>query len=219
MFWWVTSVNPRTVHSVIVEYEIPLMIGFSPMPNDSTTRLVKRWQAGDDTVAAELSVRYAQQLCELAESSISRKLARHVNAEAIANSSIRTFLRRIRTKQIKIDHSGATWKLLAKITLNKVRKQAEYHYAKQRDVSREIPLESAVRDDSFAHNPSTEDLTALMDEIDHLLKDLQPQDARILHLILEENSVAEIAEMTDCSRWTVRRTLNRIGTQLKQRLL
>lgn len=188
------------------------------MPDDSTTRLAKRWQQGDDQVADLLSERYAQRLCDLAESQIGQRLAKRVNPDAIANSVLRTFLRRLRTGQIKIDSSGATWKLLATITRNKIRRQAEYHSAQRRNVRQEVSFEDGAREAATAQDPSVEDVTALVEEIDRLLELLEPQDTEIFRRQLEGESLTEITSAVGCSRWTVRRTLNRIGKQLQQRL-
>lgn len=188
------------------------------MPQDSTTRLIQRWQSGDDAMAEALVERYARRLCDLAELEIGRRLARRVTPESIANSVLRTFLRRLKTRQITIDRTGATWTLLATITRNKIRRQAEFHNAQRRDVGREIALSAAGGDEALACEPTTEDVTALMDELDRLLELLEPQDAEILRRQLAGESLAEITAQTGCSRWTVRRTLNRIGRQLQQRL-
>jgi RNA polymerase sigma factor (sigma-70 family) len=187
------------------------------MDDGSTQRLVNRWKAGDEDAASELSDRYSQRLCDLAEWQIGRRLAKRVDSEAVANSAIRTFLRRLRTRQIRIDRSGVTWNLLAKITRNKVLRQAERHRAQCRDVSREVPLDNALRAHA-AHDPTAEDVAVVIDEFEHLLDKLEPQDAEILRSQIEGVSIMEIAAKMGCSRWTVRRTLNRIGEQLQRRL-
>lgn len=100
--------------------------------------LLARWQAGDQAAAEAIYQRYAQRLCALAEKDIGERLARRVGPEDIVQSVFRTFFRRSGDGQFAIDHSGARWRLLVRITANKVLRHAEREGAARRDVKAEV---------------------------------------------------------------------------------
>ena len=186
---------------------------------DPARQLLDRWQTGDAAAATELFHLYSQRLCAVAQSQIDRRLAGRVGAEDIVQSVFRTFFRRSRNGQFQIDHAGALWRLLVRITLNKVQHQRDRHHAARRNVAAEVHLESGeVSPEAIAHEPTPAEAAALSDEIESTLAGLQAPEAEILRLSLQGYTPSEIAARVQCSRWTVRRVLNRIGHRLQARL-
>jgi RNA polymerase sigma factor (sigma-70 family) len=187
--------------------------------HQSARDLVQRWQAGDQAAADELYRRYAQRLCALAAGRIDRRLGRRVAADDIVQSVFRTFFRRAARGEYPIDHSGTLWSLLVQITLRKVQRQRERHHAGKRNVGAEVepdgdqPLPEAV-----AHEPTAEEVVSLLDEMRFLLAGLQPPEPQIVQLCFDGHSTPEIAQRVGCSRWTVRRVLDRVGHRLQRRL-
>ncbi|NUQ65639.1 MAG: sigma-70 family RNA polymerase sigma factor [Pirellulales bacterium] len=181
--------------------------------------LVERWRSGDQVAAQEIYRRYARRLCAIAEQWIDAKLGRRVEADDIVQSVFQTFFRRTHEGEYQIDHSGALWKLLVQITLNKVRKQAERHHAAKRDVASEVcPDIERLNPEFFARDPSHEEVAAFLDELEFLTTGLVDPEPEIVRLCLEGYSAAEIATEVGCTRWTVRRVLARVGERLQRRM-
>lgn len=185
---------------------------------NSAKALIGRWQSGDVSAAEEIHYRYSQRLCALAEVQIGQRLRRRVDPEDIVQSVFRTFFRRAADGQFLIDHSCSLWHLLVRITINKVRLRAQYHHADKRNLAIEVYAGGEqLAPEAVAREPSPEEAAALADEIETLLRRLEPPEIEILQLALQGHSTPEIAERLGRSRWTIRRVLDRIGHQLEDR--
>jgi RNA polymerase sigma-70 factor (ECF subfamily) len=189
------------------------------MPSDESANLLQRCQSGDEAAAEEIYRRYAQQLCRLAEKRIGAKLNRRVGPEDVVQSALRTFFRRAENGEFRIDHRGALWSLLVKITLNKIYRQAERHGAGKRDVKAEIECDgNSPHPEAVAHEPTAEEAALLDDELEFLLAKLKDPEPEIVRLSIQGYSTSEIVEQVGHSRWYVRHALNRVGAQLQKRL-
>ena len=181
--------------------------------------LLERWRSGDQQAATELHQRYARRLWALAERQIGLQLRQRVGAEDVVQSVFRTFFRRTAAGEFAVDHSGSLWHLLAKITINKVRRQGERHHAGKRDVAKEIHGDGeCLALQAVAHEPTVEEAAMLVEELESLLVGLESPEPEIVRMGLQGYSSTEIARQLGCSRWTVRRVLDRIGERLEQRL-
>jgi RNA polymerase sigma factor (sigma-70 family) len=69
-----------------------------------------------------------------------------------------------------------------------------------------------------ANEPTPEDAAALLDEVETALQGVSTQEANVIRLAMDGYSSSEIASELGCSRWTVRRILNRLGTRISRRL-
>ena len=190
------------------------------MPHsEPAEKLVERWRSGDETAADELYRRYAERLCKLAQQQMDRRLARRVGPDDIVQSVFRTFFRRSGEGQFQIDHSNSLWQLLARITINKVRRHGKRHRAAKRDVAREVHgTDEQLSPEDVAHAPGPEEAVALADELELILRDMRPPRPEVLNLCLQGYSASEIASRVKRSRWTVRRMLDEIGERLRDRM-
>lgn len=176
------------------------------MPSDeSLGEVLRRWQSGDSTAAAELYAMYQQRLVQLAQRRIGPRLRRHVQAESIMLSVLESALAGLAQEKLVRRGSGSLWNLLEKMTENKIRKRWEYFTAGRRDVRRELhpagddPVADLQRD-----APSPEELAALADQLQRLRARLKPEDLEVFELLLTGNTYAEIARRLGCSRHQVR---------------
>ena len=186
---------------------------------ESSKDLLKRCRSGDQAAAEELHRRYAQRLCDLAERQIDLRLRQRISPEDIVQSAFRTFFRRAERGEFQIDHSGALWRLLVRITLNKIHRQRERHRAGKRDVNAEVPPDGGqLLAKQAARNPTSEDAVCLLDELDFLFGGMKPLEVEIAQLCFQGHSTSEIAQRVNRSRTTVRRVLNRVGHRLSDRL-
>ena len=187
--------------------------------HESLPEMLQRLRSGDQAAAEELHRRYAQRLCALAERQIGSRLGRRVGEDDIVQSVFRTFFRRTAEGEFSIDHSGSLWHLLVRITLNKIRRQGERHHAGKRDVAAEVYAgDGKLHPEVVAHDPAPEEVVLLIDELEDLLTGLKEPEPEIVRLGIQGYSSEEIATEVKCSRWTVRRVLNRTGHQLRKRL-
>ena len=179
--------------------------------------LLQRCQAGDGTAAGELYRRYAPRLVRLAEGQLTGRVRRREDADDVIQSVFRTFFRRAADGEYSVQHSGALWNLLTYITRQKLGRVNRRHHAAKRDVNAEVyPGDSAGG--PAAEVPYHEELTALLDEIEHLLAGFAPLHVKIIHGILEGQSVLDVAREVHRSRSTVRRVLMRALHRLRGRL-
>lgn len=176
-----------------------------------------RSSQNDPSLAEEVYRRYAERLWRLAERQIGPRLARRVGPDDIVQSVFRTFFRRSEQGQFTIDQSGSLWNLLVTIAINKIRRQAAFHAAARRAVGREVDGQEVVFA-SVANDASHEEAIALQDELEFLMVGLRDPEPEIIRLALKGYSTDEIARHAGCSRWTVRRVLNRFGQRLEGRL-
>jgi RNA polymerase sigma-70 factor (ECF subfamily) len=175
----------------------------------------KRWQVGDAQAAEELFSRYAQRLVRLAEEHLSQKVAGRLDGEDVVQSVFRTFFRRSRAGEFRIDSSAQLWRLLVQITVRKARAKGRQHTAGKRDVGTEAAEGEALLFQALAHEPGPDEAAAFVDQIQVLLRGLSPVHGQVLDMRLQGATVAEIAGELGVSRQTVYRILD----LLQQRLL
>jgi RNA polymerase sigma-70 factor (ECF subfamily) len=102
--------------------------------SDVSRNLVTRWQAGDEGAADELFQRYADRLIGLAQSRLSCKMRRRVDAEDVIQSACRSFFVGVREGRYNLEQGGDLWRLLVAITLNKIQDQVKRHKAGKRSI-------------------------------------------------------------------------------------
>ena len=191
--------------------------------DDQSIELLQRFRDGDDLAAKELFDRYVQRLVSLARTRLSDRMKRRVEPEDVVQSAYRSFFRKAGEGQFTLGKSGDLWKLLATMTIMKVRGQVEFHTAKKRGVYAETPIdensEIAFRPEAIAGDPSPEDATAIIDELEAVMRGLDSTQRRILELSLQNLSEEQISDEVMRSGRTVRRTLQNIRADLQKRLL
>ena len=195
------------------------------MSSDATDHeLLERWSDGDENAAEAIFQRYAQRTCKLAENMIAQRLKPRFDGEDVVQSVFRTFLRHSRDGDYRVGPVETLWKLLSEIVRNKIRQRVAFHRAQRRSVQREQAISDSpgeMGDNRFeaAFLPTAEDAVALVDEVSAALDAFEPWNRDVLQLCLDGYSTPEIAELLNCSRWSVRRALNAIGHALRARLL
>jgi DNA-directed RNA polymerase specialized sigma24 family protein len=187
------------------------------MQPDALTDLIKRFQGGDNEAADQLFASYAKKLARIADHHLSARLAGREGGEDVVQSALRTFFRRHRESQFRIDSSAELWRLLVTITIRKARAKVRYHTAGIRDVGAERadPDEMALLQ-ATARAPGPDEATALVDQIETLLRGLSPEYGRILGMLLEGQRKADIARELSISRTSVHRVLNEFRRRLAE---
>jgi RNA polymerase sigma-70 factor (ECF subfamily) len=175
--------------------------------------LLKLWRAGDEDAARQLFDRYVAQLVALARRRIGQRIASRVDAEDIVQSVFRTFFHRFREGQFHIDDPDDLCKLLARITIHKTLRQIAFHRRAKRDATLEAGQGDGDKDHLMAvlsREPTPEETSAFLDQMEHFLELLRPEDRRILEMRMEGYSNVEIARRLNITDRKIRRLMERI---------
>lgn len=191
--------------------------------NDSL-ELWPRVQAGDEAASQEVFDRYVAQLVALTRRNLSHRLAKRVDPDDIVQSAYRSFFVNARDGRFEIGKSGDLWRLLAAITINKLRRQVARNTSNKRDYRLEqsgAPSNSMIGIVATVagREPDPAEGAALSDEIAALLADLRSEQRIMLERRLQGYTHEEIAAELQCTDRTVRRFFERLRHQLKQSLL
>jgi RNA polymerase sigma-70 factor (ECF subfamily) len=191
------------------------------MADDASIHLVARWRDGDQLAADQLFRRYAEQLIALARTRLSAKLSQRVDPEDVVQSAYRSFFHGTKDGRYDVQRGGDLWQLLVVITLHKLQHEVRHNLAEKRSVRREQSLSGA--DSSLdilghvnANQPSPVEALALAEELEQLMRKLEPLHRRMLELRLQGYSADEIATETQRCPGTVRRVLDRVKQELEQ---
>lgn len=187
------------------------------MDDHSTRSVFDRVQDGDDAAAHEVFNRYFHRLIGLANARLSGKLGRKLDPDDVVQSALRSFFTRSREGQYAIERSGDLWKLLAAITRNKLLKKAEHYRQQKRSLNRDEALTSGS-DELFREAPTETEAVALSDEVEFLMRDLEPLQRQMLEMRLQGQTIPDIAESVERSERTVRRFLGGFRETLEERL-
>jgi RNA polymerase sigma factor (sigma-70 family) len=177
-------------------------------------QLLLRCQEGDEHASREVFERYLVRLTALARSKLAPRLARRTDPEDVVLSAYRSFFVGARDGRFVLQRSGDLWRLLATITLRKLHRQVKRHSAESRDVRRE---NAAAEEFDFSQGPSVEEAVTLADELESILRPLDPFLRRILELRLQGQSLEEIGAITMRSERTVRRCLAELREAIARR--
>jgi len=194
------------------------------MTDDQSGDLMARWRTGDQQAAAELFQRYAGRLMALARSRLSAKLAQRVDAEDVVQSAYRSFFADVQDGRFDLQRGGDLWRLLVAITLHKLNDQVKRNTSVKRSVEHEHRFGSedslvALHAHLRSAEPSPVEALALADEVERIMRGLEPLEQRMLELRLQGYNIFEIAAQVDAGERTVRRVLKRVKQQLEERPL
>lgn len=191
------------------------------MTHDEQVDLLRRWRQGDQQAAAELFRCYTGRLIALSHSRLSGKLAARFDPEDVVQSAYRSFFSHVREGRFDLECDIDLWNFLAVITLRKLRNQVRRNRARKRTLEREQSLDEG--DDpngplagALALEPSPVEAVALVDELERVMKGLDPVQRRMLELRLQGYSMPEIAVEVRRSEITVRRFLKDVKRQFER---
>ena len=190
---------------------------------DGDATLMQRFRDGDQDAAAQLFERYVGKLVGLAQRHLSSQLGRRIDAEDVVQSAFRSFFRGTRDGRFQIEPGQDLWRLLAVMTVTKLKKQVEFHTAAKRDFQMErspSPDGPHPIHNRTVEEPSPADSLALVEQIECISAQLGCDQQRIFAMRLEGHHVEEIGAAIGISERTVRRVLDKIKALLvKQAIL
>src|SRR5687768_13755623 len=144
---------------------------------DGDATLLRRFRSGDEDAASELFERYVGKLINLAQRRLSGQLGRRIDPEDVVQSAFRSFFRGARDGRFRVEPGQELWRLLAVMTITKIRKQVEYHTANKRDFHLErnpAAGESAIdlANEMMVKEPSPADSMELVEQVDRIQQEL-----------------------------------------------
>ena len=177
--------------------------------------LMRRLKGGETDAATALYLRYAKRLERLAAFQTSDQLSYRISSDEIVQSVFRTFFRRASKGQYDVTDNADLWKLLLVITLNKIRRAAEYHHAEKRDIGRTKSFGSDYFD-SKSGSPANHDVAyaILKLTVDEILADLPAKHQEMIRLRIEGYSLSEVAAKSARTQRTAERDLKSFRTKL-----
>lgn len=179
----------------------------------SDTELLCQLEAGHEEAATVLYHRYAERLIRLAGKRSTGMLSNRVEAEDIVQSVFRTFFRRAVTGHYKLPEGEEIWKLFLVISLNKIRKKAEFYGAAKRDVKRT----QAIGDQQLASADTSSQVLQLT--IEELISRLPTQHQGVIRDRIQGYDVGEMASRNQLSRRSVERILQSFRQQMQLELV
>jgi RNA polymerase sigma factor (sigma-70 family) len=178
--------------------------------------LLEQWRKGEQQAATVLFDRYAERLIALAASRLPERLTPLVGAEDVVQSVFKSFFDAAGKGRYLLQDQGDLWRLLVAITRHKLCDQVNRQAAQKRGGLQTGPFGLLV--DPLTADPSPSEAAVLTEELQQLMNGLATQQRLILELWLQGKKWDDIAEVIGCSQRTVRRVLEKIETQLEQRL-
>jgi len=175
--------------------------------------LMDLWRGGDEAAARKLFDTYVERLVALARRRISQRLAARVDPEDVVQSVFRTFFHRVKEGQFSINDEDDLCKLLMRITVHKTLRQVAFHKAAKRNLGLEVdqgPDPQERLQELLGREPTSEDAVAFLDQLEHFLNRLRPQDRQILEMRLQGYSNEEIADKLGIYDRKIRRVIERI---------
>lgn len=183
-----------------------------PTPPEDQT-LIDLWRKGDQDAARQIVERYFDRLMALAQRRISQRLASRVDPEDILQSVFRTFFVRLKNGQFVFQDQDDLCKLLMRITLHKTLRQVAFHKAAKRDHNLETNRGEGHGEQLLAlldREPSAEATVAFLDQLEHFLRQLEPQTRQIIELRLQGHTNEEICQQLGVYDRKVRRAVERV---------
>jgi RNA polymerase sigma factor (sigma-70 family) len=181
--------------------------------------LLARYADGESAIAGEIFERYVRRLVALADARIAPALRRRVDAEDVVQSAYRSFFVHAREGDYALTRPGDLWRLLAAITLHKLRDQAGRHRAARRDYRREQAAGDDGDSSRIAALPASPhatpaEIAAAVDELEQIVGGLGDGVRDAVSLRIAGRTVDEIAQTLGRSPRTIRRYLDEARHQL-----
>lgn len=158
---------------------------------------------------------YLPKLIRLADRNISERFKGKIEAEDVAASVCRTFIRHYGNSDFHIDNDEDLWKLLVTITLTKTRNKVRHHTAEKRDVGREYALDQPGLVAALNSPPGPDEAAEFVDTLTVLQERLDDEVAsKVLQLLLEGEKQVDIAKKLNIVPRTVQRKKAMIQEEL-----
>jgi RNA polymerase sigma-70 factor (ECF subfamily) len=182
----------------------------------SVDSFIRSLREGDPNVTKEIFDQYVDRLVAMARRRISLRFAGRIDPEDIVQSVFRTFFHRAKQGQFEFSEEDDVCRMLARITVHKTLRQVAHHQAAKRDAGRDAGSGDDSQDlvvNMLSREPSPDEATQLLDQMEHFLNQLAPEDRRILELRMHGYSTLEISNKLDITDRKIRRRMEYVRDQ------
>jgi RNA polymerase sigma-70 factor (ECF subfamily) len=189
-----------------------------PEPCDDQL-LVELFRAGDQQAAQRLYEVYVERLVALARRRISQRLAGRLDPEDVVQSVFRTFFQRAREGQFRIAEQDDLCKLLMRITVHKTLRKVAFHKAAKRNLTLEMGQGAEPQEQMqqlLDREPTPLEAVTFLDQLEHFLGRLRPQERQIIEMRLQGCSNDEIAEKLGIYDRKIRRAIEHVRVLAEQ---
>jgi RNA polymerase sigma-70 factor (ECF subfamily) len=181
--------------------------------------LMELCRSGDQEAARQLYETYVDRLVALARRRISQRLAGRVDPEDVVQSVFRTFFHRARAGQFRIADQDDLCKLLMRITVHKTLRKVAFHKAAKRNLNKEMGQGAEPQEQLqqiFDREPTPEEAVTFLDQLEHFLGKLKPDERQIVELRIQGCSNDEIAEKLGIYDRKIRRLIEKVRVLAEQ---
>jgi len=185
----------------------------SHFAGNDTTHWVTGFREQDERVIAEFWHAHEERIRRIANRQLSTALKRRVDEDDVAQSVFRTFIRRMSEDQFSFENRDDIKNLLYSITVNKVRRKAQFHLAKKRGIDQEVYLSHLA---NLQRSEPTPDEIAVFNEFLEFIEDLNPDEQVIIQMRLDGHTQEEISLVLNCSERTIRRRMTDLESRLQE---
>ena len=180
------------------------------MSSSCVTQLFADLESNRSAAQQAVFDEYYQRMLGLVKKNIRGRLSRRLDASDVAMSAFRSFFRHAKDGDFNCEKRPQLWKLLATITINKLRNRVRYHKAARRSISEEVDEASPQ-----LIEPAAQDLAIVNEEIEQTFAKLKPYHREIAERIFAGQPYSLIAAETQRST----RTVSRVGKELEKALV
>jgi RNA polymerase sigma-70 factor (ECF subfamily) len=175
--------------------------------------LMELWRGGSQDAARQIFDCYVDRLVALARRRISQRLAGRVDPEDVVQSVFRTFFHHAREGQFHIADQDDLCKLLMRMTVHKTLRKVAFHRAAKRDMNQELPHGEEPQQELqaiMAREPTPDEAVTFLDQLEHFMLRLRPQEREILEMRLHGWSNDEISAKLGIYDRKIRRVFERV---------
>src|SRR5262249_1737837 len=143
----------------------------------------------------------------------SQSMAARVDPEDIVQSVFRTFFGRLQEGRFQLEQQDDLCKLLVRITVHKTLRQVAFQRAAKRNPAAAAGQEDSERDGlcaALCREPSPEEAVVFLDQLEHFLQRLNPEERRILEMKVNGYSNDDICQELGVYDRRIRRVMERI---------
>ncbi len=124
-----------------------------------------------------------------------------------------------KNQEYVLSEAGNLWRLLARITLNKLYSHVEKHTAARRNIHQEHEPDQVLPNDPASLEPNAAEVIALTEQLQLITKSLTPTEQSVLTAHLRGESIEIIAVAIQKSPRTVRRLLAQTRHKIEKQLI
>ena len=188
----------------------------APVDGSSFRDFAMRLNSGENSAACELLDRFSGRLVNLAQAKLSPRITTKSDPEDVVQSVLRTFFRRLGSREVELRDWSSLWGLLSLLTIRKCAMRGRTFGTARRDVNREVPLDVAICSELSASDrePTPVEVAIFVDLLENLLMAASPRDRLVIEGLIAGKSISELSRELGRTERTIYRAIERFRAVL-----